>query len=154
MHHAGLDYDLTTGLRFHPIEIVLSMVIKLTIIAALGPPVIAVLVFEIILNGMAMFNHGNIKLSPSLDRLLRAFVVTPDMHRVHHSVIIKETNSNYGFNLSVWDRLFGTYLPQPSKGHQGMTIGLSQFRDHRRLTLPWLLILPLIGKVGKQPINK
>jgi sterol desaturase/sphingolipid hydroxylase (fatty acid hydroxylase superfamily) len=154
MHHADLDYDLTTGLRFHPIEIVLSMILKLTIIVALGPPVIAVLVFEIILNGMAMFNHGNIKLSPSLDRWLRYFVVTPDMHRVHHSVIIRETNSNYGFNLSIWDRLFGTYLPQPAKGHQGMTIGLSQFRDHRRLTLPWLLILPLVGDVGKQPINK
>jgi sterol desaturase/sphingolipid hydroxylase (fatty acid hydroxylase superfamily) len=154
VHHADLDYDLTTGLRFHPIEIVLSMILKLTVIVALGPPVMAVLVFEIVLNGMAMFNHSNIRLSPSLDRLLRSIIVTPDMHRVHHSVIIKETNSNYGFNLSVWDRMFGTYLPQPARGHQGMTIGLSQFRDSGRLTLPWLLILPLIGDVGKQPINK
>ena len=154
VHHADLDYDLTTGLRFHPIEIVLSMILKLTIIVALGPPVMAVLVFEIVLNGMAMFNHGNIRLSPSLDRMLRLFIVTPDMHRVHHSVIIRETNSNYGFNMSIWDRLFGTYLAQPSKGHQDMTIGLSQFRDHRRLTLPWLLILPFIGDLGKQPINK
>ncbi len=154
VHHADLDYDLTTGLRFHPMEIALSMILKLTIIAALGPPVIAVLVFEVILNGMAMFNHGNIRLSPSLDRLLRYIIVTPDLHRVHHSVIIRETNSNYGFNLSIWDRLFGTYLPQPAKGHLDMTIGLSQFRDHRRLTLPWLLILPIVGDVGKQPINK
>jgi sterol desaturase/sphingolipid hydroxylase (fatty acid hydroxylase superfamily) len=154
VHHADLDYDLTTGLRFHPVEIVLSMVLKLTIIVALGPPVASVLAFEIILNGMAMFNHGNIKLPPSVDRILRVFLVTPDMHRVHHSVIICETNSNYGFNLSIWDRLFGTYLAQPSKGHQDMIIGLSQFRDHRRLTLPWLLILPFIGDLGKQPINR
>jgi sterol desaturase/sphingolipid hydroxylase (fatty acid hydroxylase superfamily) len=154
VHHADLDYDLTTGLRFHPIEIVLSMILKLTIIVALGPPVMAVLVFEIVLNGMAMFNHGNIRLSLSLDRMLRLLIVTPDMHRVHHSVIIRETNSNYGFNMSIWDRLFGTYLAQPSKGHQDMNIGLSQFRDHRRLTLPWLLILPFIGDLGKQPINK
>ena len=154
VHHADLDYDLTTGLRFHPIEVVLSMILKLTIILALGPPVMAVLVFEIVLNGMAMFNHGNIRLSPSLDRLLRLIIVTPDMHRVHHSVIIRETNSNYGFNISIWDRVFGTYLAQPSRGHRDMTIGLSQFRDNRRLTLPWLLILPFIGDVGKQPINK
>ena len=154
VHHADLDVDLTTGLRFHPVEIVLSMILKITIIVALGPPVISVLTFEIILNGMAMFNHGNIKLPPPVDRFLRLCVVTPDMHRVHHSVIIRETNSNYGFNFSIWDRLFGTYLAQPSKGHQDMVIGLSQFRDHRRLTLPWLLILPVIGDLGKQPINR
>jgi sterol desaturase/sphingolipid hydroxylase (fatty acid hydroxylase superfamily) len=143
VHHADLDYDLTTGLRFHPVEIVLSTVLKITIIVALGPPVAAVLAFEILLNGMAMFNHGNIKLAPSVDRFLRCLVVTPDVHRVHHSVIMRETNSNYGFNLSIWDRMFGTYLAQPSKGHQDMTIGLSQFRDPKRLTLPWLLILPI-----------
>jgi sterol desaturase/sphingolipid hydroxylase (fatty acid hydroxylase superfamily) len=154
VHHADLDYDLTTGLRFHPVEMALSMILKLTIIVALGPPVAAVLTFEILLNVMAMFNHGNIKLPPPVDRFLRLFVVTPDMHRVHHSVIIRETNSNYGFNLSIWDRWFGTYLAQPSKGHQEMTIGLSQFRDHKQLTLPWLLILPLIGDLGKQPINR
>ena len=154
VHHADLDYDLTTGLRFHPVEIVLSMILKLIIIVALGPPVASVLAFEIILNGMAMFNHGNIKLPPPVDRFLRLFVVTPDMHRVHHSVIIRETNSNYSFNLSIWDRLFGTYIAQPSKGHQDMSIGLSQFRDHRRLTLPWLLILPFIGDLGNQPINR
>lgn len=154
VHHADLDYDLTTGLRFHPIEILLSMCLKITAVFALGPPVAAVLTFEIILNGMSMFNHGNIELPRRLDRILRRFVVTPDMHRVHHSVLIKETNSNYGFNLSLWDRTFGTYLDQPSRGHQDMTIGLSQFRDHGRLTLPWLLILPFIGDVGKQPINR
>ena len=154
VHHADLDYDLTTGARFHPLEIVLSMLIKLAVILVLGPPVVAVILFEVILNGMAMFNHGNIKLPSSLDRLLRFLLVTPDMHRVHHSVIIRETNSNYSFNLSIWDWLFGTYLAQPSKGHKDMIIGLSQFRDHRRLTLPWLLILPFIGDLGKQPINR
>lgn len=154
VHHADLDIDVTTGLRFHPIEIALSMILKITMIAALGPPVISVLAFEIVLNGMAMFNHGNIKLPPLADRFLRLFVVTPDMHRVHHSVIIRETNSNYGFNLSVWDRLFGTYVAQPAKGHRDMTIGLSQFRDNKRLTLLWLLILPFTGDVGKQPINR
>ena len=154
VHHADLDYDLTTGLRFHPVEIVLSMILKIIIIVALGPSVASVLAFEIILNGMAMFNHGNIKLTPSVDRILRSFLVTPDMHRVHHSVIIRETNSNYGFNLSIWDRLFGTYLAQPSKGHQSMIIGLSQFRNHKQLTLPWLLILPIFGDLGNQPINR
>lgn len=149
VHHADLDYDLTTGLRFHPLEIVLSTVLKITIIVALGPPVASVIAFEILLNGMAMFNHGNIKLPPSVDRLLRLFVVTPDVHRVHHSIIVRETNSNYGFNLSIWDRMFGTYLAQPSKGHQDMIIGLTQFRDPKRLTLPWLLILPIIYPHGK-----
>jgi sterol desaturase/sphingolipid hydroxylase (fatty acid hydroxylase superfamily) len=136
------------------VEIILSMILKMAVILVLGPPVVAVLLFEILLNGMAMFNHGNIKLPKSLDRFLRLFVVTPDMHRVHHSIIIRETNSNYGFNLSIWDRVFGTYQAQPAKGHDGMTIGLSQFRDERRLTLPWLLILPIVGHVGKYPINR
>ena len=154
MHHADLDYDLTTGLRFHPIEIILSMVIKLSVVAALGPPAAAVLIFEIILNGMAMFTHGNIRIPLGLDRILRYLVVTPDMHRVHHSVIIRETNSNFGFNLSWWDRLFGTYCAQPANGHTAMTIGLSQFRNEKRLSFPWLLILPIIGDPGKQPINR
>jgi sterol desaturase/sphingolipid hydroxylase (fatty acid hydroxylase superfamily) len=129
MHHADLDIDVTTGLRFHPIEIVISMLIKMTAIAALGPSVLTVILFEIILNGGAMFNHGNLKLPLSLDRTLRFFVVTPDMHRVHHSVIIRETNSNFGFNFPWWDRLFGTYRAQPVTGHEEMTIGLAQFRD-------------------------
>jgi sterol desaturase/sphingolipid hydroxylase (fatty acid hydroxylase superfamily) len=154
MHHADMDYDLTTGLRFHPIEIILSMGIKLTVVAALGPPALAVLIFEILLNGIAMFNHGNILLPSKIDEMLRYFVVTPDMHRVHHSVIIRESNSNYGFNLSWWDRLFGTYCAQPAKGHEGMTIGLSQFREPKKLTLPWLLALPFTGNPGKQPINR
>jgi sterol desaturase/sphingolipid hydroxylase (fatty acid hydroxylase superfamily) len=153
VHHADLDVDLTTGLRFHPIEIVLSLVLKLAVIVVLGPPVAAVLTFEVVLNGMAMFNHGNITIPTVPEKWLRRFVVTPDMHRVHHSVIIRETNSNYGFNLSVWDRLFGTYWNQPQKGHTEMVVGLSQFRDEKKLTLPWLFILPIIGDPGKQPIN-
>jgi sterol desaturase/sphingolipid hydroxylase (fatty acid hydroxylase superfamily) len=154
VHHADLEYDVTTGLRFHPIEIVLSMFIKFAAIAALGAPVIAVIVFEILLNACAMFNHGNLRLPETVDRVLRWLIVTPDMHRVHHSTLRQETNSNYGFNLSCWDRLFGTYRPQPSLGHEGMEIGLTQFRDRSRLTLPWLLILPFIGKVGSYPINR
>ena len=154
MHHADLDYDLTTGLRFHPLEMILSMGIKIAVIAALGPPAAAVLIFEVLLNGLAMFNHGNIKLPLNIDRAIRYIIVTPDMHRVHHSVIISETNSNYGFNLPWWDRLFGTYCDQPAKGHDDMTIGLSQFRDPQKLTLPWLLVLPFIGDPGKQSINR
>jgi len=154
VHHADLDVDLTTGLRFHPIEIVLSLVLKMAVILALGPPAATVLTFEVLLNGMAMFNHGNIKIPIVADKWLRWLVVTPDMHRVHHSVFIRETNSNYGFNLSVWDRLLGTYWSQPQKGHTAMVIGLSQFRNQKKLTLPWLLILPIIGDPGKQPINR
>jgi sterol desaturase/sphingolipid hydroxylase (fatty acid hydroxylase superfamily) len=154
IHHADLDYDLTTGLRFHPLEMLLSMGIKTSVVAALGPPAAAVLTFEVLLNGLAMFNHGNIKLPLKIDRAIRHIIVTPDMHRVHHSVIIRETNSNYGFNLPWWDRLFGTYCNQPVKGHDGMTIGLSQFRDPQKLTLPWFLVLPFIGDPGRQPINR
>ena len=154
MHHADLDYDLTTGLRFHPIEILLSMGIKLTVVAALGPPALAVIVFEILLNATATFNHGNIYMSGAIDRVLRLFVVTPDMHRVHHSVTIRETNCNFGFNLPWWDRLLGTYRSQPVAGHEGMTIGLSQFRDPKHLTLPWMLALPFAGKPGNYAINR
>ena len=154
VHHADLDYDLTTGLRFHPIEIILSMGIKLSGVAIFGLPATAVIIFEVLLNGAAMFNHGNIRLPLKIDRILRYFIVTPDMHRVHHSVIIRETNSNYGFNLPWWDRWFGTYCDQPAKGHAGMTIGLTQFRDPGKLTLPWLLILPFIGNPGRYPINR
>ena len=153
VHHADLDVDVTTGLRFHPIEMVISMGIKMGIVAALGPPVIAVLVFEIALNGTSMFNHGNIQLPHALDRLLRMFVVTPDMHRVHHSVVIRETNSNFGFNLTWWDRLFGTYRAQPVAGHKKMTIGLSQFRKPEELILPKLLILPFTGAKGKYSLD-
>lgn len=153
VHHADLDLDVTSGLRFHPIEIILSMAIKITIVAALGPPVPAVILFEIILNGTAMFNHGNIMIPRALDAVLRLFVVTPDMHRVHHSVIIRETNSNFGFNFPWWDRLFGTYRAQPVKGHEGMTIGLSQWRKPEKITLDKLLILPFIGTAGNYSIN-
>lgn len=154
MHHADLDFDLTTGLRFHPIEIILSGCIKLAAVVVFGPPATAVLIFEVLLNATSMFNHGNIRLPLSVDRVLRLFVVTPDMHRVHHSVVIRETNSNFGFNLPWWDRLLGTYCHQPAAGHQGMTIGLSQFRDAKRLTLPQMLTLPFTGDPGKYPINR
>jgi sterol desaturase/sphingolipid hydroxylase (fatty acid hydroxylase superfamily) len=154
MHHADLDVDVTTGLRFHPIEIVLSMGIKISGVVLIGPPAAAVLIFEVLLNATSMFNHGNIRLPLKIYRFLRYFVVTPEMHRVHHSVIIRETNSNFGFNLPWWDRLFGTYRDQPAKGHKDMTIGLSQFRDARKLTLHWLLVLPFIGDPGRQPINR
>ncbi len=154
MHHADLDFDVTTGLRFHPMEILLSMVIKLSAVVLIGPPGLAVLIFEILLNATSMFNHGNIRLPLSIDGKLRLFVVTPDMHRVHHSVTIRETNSNFGFNLPWWDRLLGTYRDQPTAGHTGMTIGLSQFRDGKRLTLPWMLAPPFIGKPGEYAINR
>ena len=148
MHHADLDIDVTTGLRFHPIEVILSMGIKIAAVIIIGPPVLAVILFEIFLNGTSMFNHGNILIPPGIDRLLRLMVVTPDMHRVHHSVVIKETNSNFGFNFPWWDRLFGTYRPQPAAGHEKMVIGLSQFRNYKLLTLPRLLALPFVGNPG------
>ncbi|AOY57773.1 sterol desaturase family protein [Desulfococcus multivorans] len=154
IHHADLDFDLTTGLRFHPIEIIVSMAVKLSIVVALGAPPLAVLIFEVALNATSMFNHSNIRIPGKVDWVLRLIVVTPDMHRVHHSVIIRETNSNYGFNLPWWDRLLGTYKAQPAKGHTDMVIGLSQFRDPKRLTLPRLLILPFVGDPGRVPINR
>jgi sterol desaturase/sphingolipid hydroxylase (fatty acid hydroxylase superfamily) len=142
MHHTDLDIDVTTGLRFHPAEIILSHLIKLGAVAALGVPALAVLVFEILLNGTSQFNHGNVRLGERIDRPLRMLVVTPDMHRVHHSVIIREMNSNFGFNFPWWDRFFGTYRPQPSAGHEAMVIGLAQFRDAGTLTLRRLLLMP------------
>jgi sterol desaturase/sphingolipid hydroxylase (fatty acid hydroxylase superfamily) len=154
MHHADLDYDLTTGTRFHPIEIIISMFIKFSAVILLGAPALSVVIFEIILNGTAMFNHGNLYIHTGVDRFLRLLVVTPDMHRVHHSVFPTETNSNYGFNLPWWDRIMGTYRAQPSRGHEGMTIGLNQFRDPSGLTLPRLLLLPFVGKQGNYAINR
>ena len=154
MHHADLDFDVTTGARFHPVEIVISMLIKLAAISVFGPPVLGVLIFEVLLNATAMFNHSNWRLPVIVDRVLRLFVVTPDMHRVHHSVIARETNSNFGFNLPWWDRLFGTYRAKPQQGHEGMTLGLAQFRDPKRLTLPWMLALPFVGKTSEYPINR
>lgn len=155
VHHADLDIDVTTGARFHPIEIVLSMLIKAAIILLLGPPVLAVLIFEILLNATSMFNHANVRMPPALDRALRWLVVTPDMHRVHHSIEQDETNSNFGFNLSVWDRIFGTYRDQPRAGHAAMTIGISTFREASRCVwLPGILLLPFIGKVSDYAINR
>jgi len=154
MHHADLDIDVTTGLRFHPLEIVISMVIKLTVIAALGPSALTVILFEIILNGTAMFNHGNIRLPLALDRGLRLLVVTPDMHRVHHSVTIRETNSNFGFNFPWWDRLFGTYRAQPVLGHEQMAIGLAQFRDAGKNHLWHMLIMPFTDPPGSYAIDR
>ncbi len=154
MHHADLDIDVSTGLRFHPIEIAISMVIKMTVIAALGPSAFTVILFEVILNGTAMFNHGNLRLPLALDRALRLVMVTPDMHRVHHSVAIRETNSNFGFNFPWWDRLFGTYRAQPAMGHEQMVIGLAQFRDSRKNTLGHMLVMPFTDPPGDYAINR
>ena len=154
MHHADQDFDVTTGARFHPIEILLSMVLKLGAVAALGPPALGVLIFEVLLNATAMFNHGNWRLPLALDRGLRLFVVTPDMHRVHHSIVPEETNSNFGFSLPWWDRLFGTYRDQPAAGHDAMTIGIEQFREPADQRLDKMLIQPFRGEVGEYPINR
>jgi sterol desaturase/sphingolipid hydroxylase (fatty acid hydroxylase superfamily) len=154
MHHADLDFDVTTGARFHPIEIALSMGVKLGVVAAFGAPAVAVLVFEVLLNATSMFNHGNVGLPQKLDRALRWVVVTPDMHRVHHSAVPRETNSNFGFNLPWWDRLLGTYRPDPEAGHEGMTIGLDLFRDRRQLRLDRMLVQPFVGETGAYPINR
>ena len=148
MHHADVEFDVTNGLRFHPLEMLLSMAIKLAVIAALGAPPEAVLAFEVVLNAAAMFNHGNIALPAGLDRVLRWFIVTPDMHRVHHSSVPEETHSNFGFNLPWWDRWFGTYVAQPRAGHAGMELGLSMFRESRWLRLDQLLVQPWVGPVG------
>jgi len=154
MHHADLDLDVTSGARFHPFEIVLSMGIKMAVIVALGPPIIAVLIFEVLLNASSMFNHGNVRIPGPIDRVLRLFVVTPDMHRVHHSIIVRETNSNFGFSLPWWDRLLGTYRAQPEMGHTGMTIGIEQFRTPRDLWLDRMLVQPFRGRMGHYPINR
>jgi sterol desaturase/sphingolipid hydroxylase (fatty acid hydroxylase superfamily) len=154
VHHTDMDFDVTTGIRFHPIEIILSMGIKMAIVLLTGPLPLAIPIFEILLNGTSMFNHGNVRYPLSIDRWLRLLVVTPEMHRVHHSVIRWETNSNLGFNFPWWDRLFGTYRPQPAKGHLEMTIGLDQYKEPKKLTLPWLIVLPFIGKLGKYPMTR
>jgi sterol desaturase/sphingolipid hydroxylase (fatty acid hydroxylase superfamily) len=155
VHHADLDYDVTTGSRFHPIEIGLSMLIKFATITLLGPPVLAVVIFEVLLNATAMFNHGNIRLPRSLDRVLRWFVVTPDMHRVHHSIEDDESNSNFGFNLPWWDRLFGTYTAQPRAGHDAMTIGIRDHRDPKEVArLDGMLLLPFRGEIQGYAIDR
>ena len=154
MHHADLDFDLTTGARFHPIEMILSMLIKFAVILLLGPPVLAVLVFEVLLNATAIFNHSNVGIPQPWDRVLRWLVVTPDMHRVHHSIDAPECNSNFGFNLPWWDRLFGTYRAQPAAGHERMIIGIRQFRSQRDLWLDQMLLEPFRGQNGGYSINR
>jgi sterol desaturase/sphingolipid hydroxylase (fatty acid hydroxylase superfamily) len=155
VHHADLDFDVTTGIRFHPLEALLSMLFKFAVIAVLGPPAAGVVLFEVILNATAMFNHSNARLPIGADRLLRLLVVTPDMHRVHHSVHADEANSNFGFNLPWWDRLLGTYRAQPRHGHEQMTIGIRTVRDPKRCgRLLGMLALPFIGPAGDYAINR
>ncbi len=154
VHHSDMDIDVTTGVRFHPIEIILSMGIKMAAVLLIGAPPVSILIFEVILNGTSMFNHGNVRFSQRVDSFLRLLVVTPEMHRVHHSTIRWETNSNLGFNFPWWDRLFGTYRDQPANGHLGMTIGLDQYKEPQKLTLPWLILLPFVGKLGKYPMTR
>lgn len=152
MHHSDLHFDVTTGIRFHPIEIVISAGIKLGAVVVLGPAAVAVLLFEVLLNASSMFNHGNVRLPGRLDRLLRWVLVTPDMHRVHHSVRYEESSSNFGFNLPWWDRLFGTYRAAPRDGHEGMTIGVNAFRSARELRLAAMLVQPFRDAPGQYPM--
>lgn len=150
-HHSDPDLDATTALRFHPAEILLSMLVKMAAIVVLGAPALAVLIFEVLLNATATFNHGNIALPSAPDAVMRCFLVTPDMHRVHHSIDGRECNSNFGFNLPWWDWLFGTYRAQPAAGHQRMTIGLHGFRSGRDQRIDQLLVQPLrrSGRAGE-----
>ena len=151
MHHTDLDLDVSSGIRFHPLEIALSLLIKMAAVLLLGVAPLSVLLFEILLNATAMFSHANMQIPLGIDRWLRLFVVTPDMHRVHHSVIPRETDSNFGFNLPWWDRLFGTYRAQPREGHDLMTIGLREFRELDKLGLRDLLLLPFIARPARKP---
>jgi sterol desaturase/sphingolipid hydroxylase (fatty acid hydroxylase superfamily) len=154
MHHADLEFDVTTGSRFHTVEILLSMGIKFLIVVTLGAPAVAVLIFEVLLNATSMFNHGNVRIPTRLDRKLRLFIVTPDMHRVHHSIRPEETNSNFGFNFPWWDRFLGTYRAQPAAGHEHMTIGIERFRTQRDLWLDRMLVQPFLGDANAHPINR
>ena len=154
MHHADLDFDVTTGVRFHPIEIIFSMLIKMAVIVIIGAPAIAVVIFEVLLNATALFNHSNIKLPLVLDRFFRLIVVTPDMHRVHHSALPFETNKNFGFNIPWWDHLFGTYLAQPEVGHEDMKIGINLFRSPKDLHFFHMLLQPFLGMLDEQPTNR
>jgi sterol desaturase/sphingolipid hydroxylase (fatty acid hydroxylase superfamily) len=155
VHHADIDYDVTTGARFHPLEIILSMLIKFVTIMVVGPPIVAVVIFEVLLNATSMFNHSNVYLPLGLDRVLRWIIVTPDMHRVHHSIEDDEANSNFGFNLPWWDRLFATYRDQPRAGHEEMVIGIHHYRDPDLVDrLPGMLLLPFTGSVSEYAINR
>jgi sterol desaturase/sphingolipid hydroxylase (fatty acid hydroxylase superfamily) len=151
MHHADLDIDVSTGGRFHPIEIILSMLIKMAVVVLIGVPALAVVMFEVVLNATSMFNHSNAAMPPWLDRIVRLLVVTPDMHRVHHSVLRHETDSNFGFNFPWWDRLFGTYRAMPEAGHQRMTVGLPIFRDPQELRLDRLITQPFRSDIVGAP---
>jgi sterol desaturase/sphingolipid hydroxylase (fatty acid hydroxylase superfamily) len=148
MHHTDLDIDVSSGNRFHPLEILFSLIIKMGVVAVIGIPVVAVVIFEVLLNASSLFNHGNLRIPADIDRWLRLILVTPDMHRVHHSTIPRETDSNFSFNLPWWDRMLGTYRDQPRAGHSGMTIGLKEFRDAGRLGIGYLLMLPFRGRTG------
>ncbi|WP_298844976.1 sterol desaturase family protein [uncultured Roseobacter sp.] len=145
VHHADVDMDVTTAIRFHPVEIALSMLLKIGLVYLLGPAAVAVVLFEIILNGTAMFNHSNLRLPLWLDTIVRRVLVTPDMHRVHHSVYRAEHDSNYGFSLSIWDQMFGTYIPQPAEGHDDMQVGL-EWQDDRPSRFGWSMTLPFARK--------
>jgi sterol desaturase/sphingolipid hydroxylase (fatty acid hydroxylase superfamily) len=153
MHHADLDVDVTTGVRFHPVEVALSMLIKIGVIVLIGASPTAVVIFEVLLNATSMFNHSNVRIPTSLETVIRSLFVTPDMHRIHHSVHPRETNSNFGFNLSCWDRLLGTYRSEPQDGQTAMSLGLEQFRDPDRLTLASILVMPFRGKLGRYPLS-
>jgi sterol desaturase/sphingolipid hydroxylase (fatty acid hydroxylase superfamily) len=154
VHHTDVDYDVTTGTRFHPVEILISTGVKCAAVVAIGAPAIAVLAFEILLNATAVFNHANVRMPHRLEAWLRLFVVTPDMHRVHHSTAYNEANSNFGFNMPWWDRLFGTYRAQPAAGHEAMTIGVDAFRDRADLRLDRLLVQPFRDTPGGYSINR
>jgi sterol desaturase/sphingolipid hydroxylase (fatty acid hydroxylase superfamily) len=154
VHHADLDFDVTTAVRFHPIEILLSALVKCAAVAAIGAPAVAVLVFEVLLNAAAMFNHANASLPRNAERRVRWLVVTPDMHRVHHSAQYDESSSNFGFNVPWWDRLFGTYKAQPRLGHDAMTVGVDAFRSAQDLRLDRLLVQPFLDTPGQYPINR
>ncbi len=155
VHHIDLDFDVTTGVRFHPIEITLSMLIKFCVIILVGAPVLGVMIFEILLNAISMFNHGNVRMPFTLDKLLRLIIVTPDMHRVHHSDIPDETNSNFGFNFSIWDRVFGTYSSQPRLGHAKMIIGIKSIREFKYcINMLGMLWVPFLGENREYPISR
>lgn len=154
VHHSDLDCDITTGVRFHPFEIIISILFKFLIIISIGAPVLAVVVFEIILNAASMFTHSNIKIPTTIERIIRWLIVTPDMHRTHHSIDESETNSNFGFFISVWDRLFGTYIDKPKRGHIEMEIGLQDFREAKWQNLRWLIYLPFVSNIKSYAINK
>jgi sterol desaturase/sphingolipid hydroxylase (fatty acid hydroxylase superfamily) len=148
VHHADRDFDVTTAIRFHPVEIILSMLYKSALVLLLGPSLLAVFVFALLLNLCAMFNHSNLRLPGWLDKRLRLLLVTPDMHRVHHSTVPGETDSNYGFSIALWDRIFGTYVAQPEAGHGDMTIGLTEYQTESPADFWWSLKIPFGEPAG------